>query len=100
VSSRRPNIDRLVHEPARFALMAALCVVRDADFVFLLAQTGLTKGNFASHMDKLEQAGYVDIEKTFVDRTPRTLYKLTRKGRRALHVYRNTMLDLLDGLPP
>ena len=93
------DIDRLIHEPARLALMASLAVVRDADFVYLLARTGLTKGNFASHADKLERAGYIEIEKTFVDRTPRTLYKLSRKGRRALRAYRNGMLDLLEGLP-
>lgn len=92
-------IDRLIHEPARLALIAALAVVRDADFVYLLRETGLTKGNLASHMDKLEQAGYVEIEKTFVDRTPRTLYRLTRKGRAALRRYRRAMLDLLGELP-
>lgn len=94
-----PAIDRLVHEPARLMLMASLAAVRDADFVFLLGQTGLTKGNFASHVDKLEQAEYVEIEKTFVDKTPRTLYRLTRKGKGALRKYRRTMLDLLGELP-
>jgi len=93
------TIDRLIHEPARLMLMASLAVVRDADFVFLLGQTGLTKGNFASHVDKLEQAGYVEITKSFVDKTPRTLYKLSRKGRRALRSYRVAMLELLEGLP-
>jgi len=94
-----PNLDRLVHEPARLVLMASLAVVRDADFIHLLSQTGLTKGNLASHMDKLQQADYVKIEKTFVDKMPRTLYRLTRKGRRALRIYRKAMLDLLRGLP-
>jgi len=93
------EIDRLVHEPARLGLLASLAVVRDADFVFLRAQTGLTKGNLASHMDKLEQAGYVEIEKTFVERTPRTLYRLTRAGRAALRRYKKTMLQLLGDLP-
>ncbi len=92
-------IDRLIHEPARLALVGALAVVRDADFVYLIRETGLTKGNLASHTDKLEQAGYIEIEKTFVDKTPRTLYRLTRKGKAALRKYRRTMLDLLGGLP-
>jgi len=100
MSRDSPDLDRLVHEPARLVLMASLAVVRDADFVHLISQTGLTKGNLASHMDKLEQAGYVKIEKTFLDRTPRTLYRLTRKGRRALRVYRKAMLELLERLPP
>ncbi len=93
-------LDRLVHEPARLVLLASLSVVRDADFVHLISETGLTKGNLASHMDKLERAEYVEIEKTFVERTPRTLYRLTRRGRRALRAYRKAMLKLLEGLPP
>jgi DNA-binding MarR family transcriptional regulator len=94
-----PLIDRLIHEPARLTLVAALAVVRDADFVYLLRETGLTKGNLVSHMDKLENGGYVDIEKSFVDKTPRTLYRLTRKGRSALRKYRQTMRAILDELP-
>jgi len=93
------GIDRLVHEPARLQLVSCLFVVKSADFVFLLRQTGLTKGNLASHMDKLESGGYVDIEKTFLDRTPRTLYRLTRTGRAAFRRYRTTLLDLLQAIP-
>ena len=53
------DIDRLVHEPARLLIMAYLFVVESADFLFLMRQTKLTKGNLSSHLNKLEVAGYV-----------------------------------------
>jgi DNA-binding transcriptional ArsR family regulator len=71
------EIDRLIHEPARLMIMAVLYAVESADFVFLLRQTGLTRGNLSSHMSRPEAAGYVDIEREFVDKMPRTLLRLT-----------------------
>jgi len=91
-----PTIDKLIHEPARFALMACLYVVEGADFVFLRRQTGLTGGNLSSHMGKLEAAGYVDVEKSFVEKRPQTMFRLTKTGRNAFQEYRATMKDLLD----
>ena len=90
------EIDKLIHEPARFALVACLFVVEGADFVFLRRQTGLTAGNVSSHMGKLEAAGYVDVEKSFVAKRPQTMYRLTESGRTAFQEYRATMKDLLD----
>ena len=57
------QIDRVVHEPARLKILAYLSVVKSADFVFLLSRTGLTYGNLSSHMSKLEDAGYIEVEK-------------------------------------
>ena len=57
------DIDRLVHEPARLMLMAVLYVVEGADFTFLMNQTGMTWGNLSAHMSKLEEAGYLEVEK-------------------------------------
>jgi DNA-binding transcriptional ArsR family regulator len=71
------EIDRLIHEPARLMIMAVLYAVESADSVFLLRQTGLTRGNLSSHMSRPEAAGYVDIEREFVDKMPRTLLRLT-----------------------
>jgi DNA-binding transcriptional ArsR family regulator len=71
------EIDRLIHEPARLMIMAVLYAVESADSVFLLRQTGLTRGNLSSHMSRPEAAGYVDIKKEFVDKMPRTLLRLT-----------------------
>ena len=93
------DIDRLIHEPARLMILAVLYVVKSADFIFLLNQTGLTRGNLSSHMTKLEAAGYIEIEKEFVDRIPRTLLRLTPEGREAFRAYRQKMIQVLDDLP-
>ena len=85
-------------EPARLRLVTLLYVVDEADFVYLSAQTGLTDGNISSHMAKLETAGYVEIDKTFADRKPRTVYRLTKAGRTAVDQYRATIDEMLSGL--
>lgn len=91
-------IDKLVHEPARLLLLACLYVVDAADFVFLLGQTGLTAGNLSSHVSKLEEAGYVDVEKGFAGKRPQTVLRLTDQGRTAVRFYRDTMSELLGSL--
>ncbi len=90
-----PEINKLIHEPARLNIMAHLYVVSSADFLFLERQTGLTKGNLSSHLSKLESAGYVDIEKKFIDKIPRTLIKLTKSGRKAFKTYYDNMKNIL-----
>jgi DNA-binding MarR family transcriptional regulator len=92
------DIDRLVHEPARLMILAVLYVVESADFVFLMRQTGLTKGNLSSHMSKLEAAGYIEIKKEFVDKIPRTLLRLADTGRAAFESYRQDMIQVLGDL--
>src|SRR4051794_34899789 len=73
--------DRLIHEPARLAIMTVLSYVGDdAEFIFLQRATELTKGNLSSHLAKLEGAGLVRIEKRFVERKPRTSVTLTERG--------------------
>ena len=89
-------IDRTVHEPARLAILVLLTVVEKADFLYLLDETGLSKGNFSSHTAKLEEAGYIEVEKLFVEKIPRTIYKLTRKGAEALETHRQTLLNSLE----
>ena len=74
-------LDRLIHEPARLAIMTVLSSVKDADFVFLQRTTGLTKGNLSSHLTKLEEAGLVTIVKRFVLKKPNTNVELTPEGR-------------------
>jgi DNA-binding MarR family transcriptional regulator len=90
------EIDRLVHEPARLMILGTLQVVESADFVFLMRQTGLTRGNLSSHLSKLEAAGYIEIKKEFVDKIPRTLLRLTAPGREALQRYRQQMTRMLS----
>ena len=93
------EIDRLVHEPARLMLMAVLYVIESADFTFLMNQTGLTWGNLSAHMSKLEEAGYIEVEKTFKGKRPNTMLRLTPQGRSAFQAYRQKMKNVLDSLP-
>jgi DNA-binding MarR family transcriptional regulator len=81
------SFDRLVHEPARLAILTALSACAKADFVFLRNLTGLTKGNLSSHLAKLEQGGLVAIEKAFEGRQPVTYISLTGEGREVLRSY-------------
>ena len=85
------DIDRVVHEPARLIILIYLYSVEKADFTFLLNATGLTWGNLSSHISKLEEAGYVHVEKGFVGKKPHTLLKLTPAGHQAVDTYRQTM---------
>jgi DNA-binding MarR family transcriptional regulator len=84
-------IDKLIHEPARLLIMAHLYVVESADFVYLMNQTGLSFGNLSGHMSKLEEAGYIEVEKSFVGNRPNTRLSLTGEGRRAFDEYRKKM---------
>ncbi len=103
-SSSQPDVraieqlDSAIHAPARLMILAFLAAVESADFTFLLNQTGLTRGNLSTHVSKLEAAGYVEVNKEFVDRIPRTLYKLTPDGRKAIAQYRENMLLVIDQL--
>ena len=90
------EIDRVIHEPARLLLVATLSVVESADFLFLMNQTHLTRGNLSSHLSKLQAAGYVEIKKEFVEKIPRTLLRLTEEGRNAFIEYRQKMQRVLD----
>ena len=64
--SNLTEIDRVVHEPARLAILALLYVVESADFTFIMNQTGLSWGNLSTHMSKLAEAGYIEVEKSFL----------------------------------
>lgn len=94
-----PEIDELLHEPARLRLLAYLSVVRRADFTFLLKLSGLSRGNLSVQMSKLGKAKLVSIEKTFRDNRPRTVYQLTERGTVALRKYKHNMLTILSTLP-
>jgi DNA-binding transcriptional ArsR family regulator len=93
------DIDRLIHEPARLMIMAHLYTASAADFIFLMRQTGLTWGNLSAHISKLEQAGYVRVEKEFQGRKPHTKLCLSDSGRVALRDYRQQMQLMLSALP-
>jgi DNA-binding MarR family transcriptional regulator len=81
------SLDRLIHEPARLALMTVLSSVQAADFLFLQRMTGLTRGNLSSHLSKLEEAGLIRIEKRFVNRKPNTNVELTPLGKERIDLH-------------
>jgi len=88
------NLDRLLHDRMRLGIVSALAAGDELSFTDLKAALGATDGNLSVHARKLEEAGYVSCAKTFAGRTPRTDYKLTATGRRALEKY----LDHMDAL--
>ena len=90
------DLDPIVHSPARLKILTVLKEVESADFLFILRQTGLTRGNLSSHLSKLETTGYVTITKEFIDKIPHTLIQLTEEGKQALQIYRQQMLQKLD----
>ncbi len=90
------EVDRLLHEPARLVIVTILYAASQADFLYLLRETGLTKGNLSAHLSKLESAGYVKIKKTFRGKIPQTLVSLSAEGKEAFETYRQRLKDLLD----
>ena len=89
------ELNRVIHEPARLTIIALLSSVKEADFLYLLRETKLTKGNLSTHLVRLEEAGYVDIEKTFRGKIPLTLVRLSSEGKAAFQTYRKSMKDIL-----
>lgn len=92
------KLDPAIHAPARLMILAYLAAVVTADFTFLLNQTGLTRGNLSTHISRLEEEGYIAVNKEFVDRIPRTLYTLTESGRNAIDDYRQNMRQIINQL--
>jgi len=91
------RLDRIIHEPARLKIMTRLFIVESGDFVYLVRTTGIKPGNLSSHMTKLEEAGYVEVIKEFVERKPTTMLSLTKKGRAAFLEYRKNMALAIEG---
>ena len=90
------TLDRLIHEPARLLIVTILSSVVSADFLFLQRETGLTKGNLSAHLSRLEEAGYISIEKTFKGKFPLTICKLTSAGKTALKTYRQQLQSFME----
>ena len=78
------TIDRVVHEPARLVMLTALCACRSCDFTYLQRLTGLTKGNFSTHITKLDTEGLIARRKSFRGLMPHTDVEITPKGRAAV----------------
>jgi len=97
---KNPNpvsgLDQLIHAPARLNIITQLYVVESADFIFLKNLTGLTWGNLSAHLSKLEDAGYVEVEKTIVNKKTHSVAALTNTGRAAFEAYKQKMMEVLD----
>lgn len=89
------EIDRIIHEPARLMIVALLAAVQEADFQYLRNATGLTQGNLSTHLSRLEEAGYITIEKSFRGKYPLTICRLTERGREVLDNYRKVIKSAL-----
>lgn len=90
-----PELNPVIHGKLRLALLSLLAGVEEAEFTWLRAKTGSTDGNLGAQLQKLEEAGYVTVEKKFVQRKPQTLYRMTEQGRAALTAYVQALKQLL-----
>jgi DNA-binding MarR family transcriptional regulator len=93
------DIDQVIHASARLMVLTYLYVVESADYVFLIRLTGLTWGNLSTHLTKLEEAGYIAINKEFRGKKPHTTINLTEQGRTAFREYKISMQQVLHDLP-
>lgn len=90
------QIDKVIHEPARLAIMAILSGCESADFTYLAQATGLTHGNLSGHLTRLERAGYLVVHKGYNGRIPQTTYSLKPKGAEAFTNYWKGLKEFVD----
>ena len=86
------ELDPLLHSQLRLAVMSILLSVEEAEFVYIKEKTSATAGNLSVQLDKLNEAGYIEIEKGFAGKKPRTVCRITDKGRLAMEEYVNTLI--------
>ena len=89
------ELDKTIHEPARFVILAILLSVENADFTYLMAQTGLTQGNLSAHLNKLDAAGLISVKKTFEGKRPKTTLQITCVGAGKLKTQSKTLARFL-----
>lgn len=92
------ELDRIIHSPTRLKILLVLMSVEEADFTFISHAADLTRGNLSANLSKLEEAGYVKVEKKFIERVPKTIVSITRSGEEALEQYSNLLGPILDAL--
>jgi len=94
------ELNNVIHQPARLRIMSSLVTLdpgEQIDFTYLRNLLKLTDGNLGAHLTKLEDAGYINIEKTFVARKPRTFISATGKGRDAFETHVAALEQILKG---
>jgi DNA-binding MarR family transcriptional regulator len=89
------ELDRVIHEPGRLMIVSILFAVDRTDFLYLQHETGMNKGTLSSHISRLEEARYVEVEKTYRGKVPQTLLRLTAAGRKAFEQYRRNLKQAL-----
>lgn len=89
------ELDPLLHSQLRLAVMSILLSVEEADFVYLKEKTESTAGNLSVQIDKLNEAGYIETEKSFVNKRPRTTCRITPAGRKAFEMYVNALKEYI-----
>ena len=93
------KLNKIIHEPARISIMTLLSVVENADFLFIMNQTGLTQGNLSFHLTKLEATGYVIIEKSFKNKRPNTILQISEEGRKEFMTYIKSVREFISSVP-
>lgn len=94
------QLDNIIHQPVRLQIMSSLVTMdpgEQVDFVYLRKMLKLTDGNLGAHLTKLAGAGYIKVEKTFVDRKPRTFVSITGKGRDAFTEHTAALKQIIGG---
>lgn len=89
------QLDEMIHSRIRLAIMAVLITSEEAEFTYLREKVNTTDGNLSTHIKKLEDAGYVSVEKKFENRKPVTRFSLTEKGRKAFTIYIERLENML-----
>jgi DNA-binding MarR family transcriptional regulator len=92
------DLNRMIHSPTRLKILLVLMSVEEADFTFISQAAELTRGNLSANLAKLEEAGYIKIEKKFIVRVPKTIASITPLGRKALEEYSSILGPILDEL--
>ena len=90
------ELDPLLHSQLRLAVMSLLLGTEEADFVYIREKAGATAGSLSVQLDKLSEAGYIDVEKSFVGKKPRTTCRITERGREAMAAYVEALRGYLD----
>jgi DNA-binding MarR family transcriptional regulator len=92
------ELNPLLHSQLRLAVMSILLSAEEAEFVYLKEKTQATAGNLSIQLDKLSEAGYIEIEKSFAGKKPRTVCRMTLKGREAMAEYVEALKSYFSGL--
>ena len=92
------ELNPLLHSQHRLAVMSILLSAEEAEFVYLKEKTQATAGNLSIQLDKLSEAGYIEIEKSFAGKKPRTVCRMTLKGREAMAEYVEALKSYFSGL--